>query len=237
MRYDLNMTKQGGLSSAVDIGQVLGRLEADLTDAGTNTGLSVDTSEAVAALRLAMLAMSEAEQRIERQQKRIRKLESLSSTDELTGLHNRRGFHQELKRALAQANRTGAGGILMMIDLDRFKAVNDTHGHAAGDAILKAVAKTLKASLRETDGVSRLGGDEFAVVLPATEADEADSRLAALRAALDVCTVSWNGKSLPVHASIGHAVFAAGDDLDSVLDRADRRMYDQKARNRVARAS
>ena len=237
MRYDLDITNKGGLGTAVDIGQVLGRLEADLAGAETNSGPSVDASETVAALRLAMLAMSEAEQRIERQQKRIRKLESLSSTDELTGLHNRRGFHQELKRALAQANRTGTGGVLIMLDLDQFKAVNDTYGHAAGDAILKTVGRTLKASLRETDGIARLGGDEFAVVLPATASDEAESRLSALRTALDGCTVSWNGASLPVLASIGHAVFEAGDDLDAVLDRADQRMYEQKARNRVARAS
>ena len=156
MRYDLDITNKGGLGTAVDIGQVLGRLEADLAGAETNSGPSVDASETVAALRLAMLAMSEAEQRIERQQ-RASASSSLSSTDELTGLHNRWGFHQELKRALAQANRTGTGGVLIMLDLDQFKAVNDTYGHAAGDAILKTVGRTLKRAFARRTALRGLG--------------------------------------------------------------------------------
>src|SRR3546814_1418393 len=81
----------------------------------------------------------------------------------MTGLLNRRGFGLELSRALARARRQNESGLLVMCDLDNFKAINDTYGHPAGDAILRAVGKALKRNTRESDYVARVGGDEFAV--------------------------------------------------------------------------
>src|SRR3546814_15652160 len=88
-----------------------------------------------------------------------------SSDLEMTGLLNRRGFGLELSRALARARRQNESGLLVMCDLDNFKAINDTYGHPAGDAILRAVGKALKRNTRESDYVARVGGDEFAVIM------------------------------------------------------------------------
>lgn len=100
-----------------------------------------------------------------RAENKIAELEASADTDPLLGILNRRGFERELARSLAFMERYGTGATLIYIDLDGFKAVNDRHGHAAGDLLLKAVAATLTAHVRASDVVARLGGDEFAVLM------------------------------------------------------------------------
>ena len=117
-----------------------------------------DRTELEKALNLALLAMTEAEKRIDRQQKRIKQLEKLSITDELTKLLNRRGFLAQLKRTLSSSKRSGVGGSLVMLDLDRFKNINDRYGHIAGDKLLQKVANSLKLRVRDSDAIGRLGG-------------------------------------------------------------------------------
>jgi GGDEF domain-containing protein len=95
-------------------------------------------------------------------------LHRLAGEDELTQLANRRGFSERLHHELALASRHGSPGALLMIDLDRFKAINDRHGHAAGDALLCRISEVLQGRLRDTDAVGRLGGDEFVAYLPQT---------------------------------------------------------------------
>mgnify|MGYP006433990865 CR=1 FL=1 len=185
------------------------------------------------ALRLALIAMTEADRRIRRQQRRIAHLESLSSTDELTGLTNRRGFRTELQRTLASAARHDTGGVIVMIDLDRFKEVNDTHGHSAGNALLIDGAHTLKGWVRESDVVSRLGGDEFAVLMAGADAAESERRLIDLEQLLNGKTIMWRDRALVVHASIGYTEFGAQDSEAELMDRADKRMYAVKAQNRI----
>src|SRR5215468_4451175 len=102
---------------------------------------------------------------------RIGELEARADIDPLLDILNRRGFERELARSLAHVKRYGTQAFLMFIDLDRFKAVNDRYGHAAGDALLKTVARELCARVRASDVVGRLGGDEFGVVI--WRADEA----------------------------------------------------------------
>lgn len=182
-------------------------------------------SETEVALRLALIAMTEAEKRIERQEQRIRDLESLSITDELTHLLNRRGFSMHLRRALALAARESLGGSVIMIDLDRFKRVNDTYGHAAGDALLTAVAESLKHRVRETDAIGRLGGDEFAVLMPGISHEIAALRIAALDRELNGRSLHWEGTQIPIGASLGLAHYTEGDDEVTVLKRADEAMY------------
>ena len=185
-------------------------------------------SESEVALRLALIAMTEAEKRIERQEHRIRELENLSITDELTHLLNRRGFSMQLRRSLAFAARGNTSGSVIMIDLDRFKLVNDTYGHAAGDALLQTVAESLKHRVRETDAIGRLGGDEFAVLMPGISREIAAKRMEALDKELNGRTLHWEDNQIPIGASLGLAHYTQGDDESAVLKRADDAMYRAK---------
>ncbi|MDP9399735.1 MAG: GGDEF domain-containing protein [Actinomycetota bacterium] len=143
----------------------------------------------------------------------------LSRTDPLTGCLNRRGFEERLAPEVGAADRTPAPLGLLLVDLDDFKAVNDTRGHAAGDELLAWVAATLGAGLRPLDAVGRLGGDEFAVLVPRTSRPELDELAERLRAAL-------GGR---VGASVGVAAAphdgAMGEEL---LRRGDARLYARK---------
>ncbi len=115
----------------------------------------------------ARLALSEADRVIREQEEHIRRLEGMALTDELTGLFNRRGFMIALNRELALSRRDmGSSGILIMADLDDFKAINDQWGHATGDEYLRAAGQALLNSVRSSDVVARLGGDEFALLCP-----------------------------------------------------------------------
>jgi len=187
------------------------------------------------ALKLALIAMTEAQKRIQRQELRILELESLSQTDELTGLANRRGFDLHLRKALAQARRNGVGGILLMIDLDGFKAINDRHGHAAGDALLQTVGELLRTDVRETDTVARLGGDEFAVLLPDLDPATGEARARRLAARLNHRNVPWQGAILPLAASVGMLPYDGLAAIEDLMHQADRRMYAEKSKRKAAR--
>jgi diguanylate cyclase (GGDEF)-like protein len=169
-----------------------------------------------------------ADRRIAEQCARIRHLEDLSITDELTGLLNRRGFRLELERALARARRRGETGVLLLCDLDRFKPVNDTFGHPAGDAVLRAVADLLRSQTRHSDYVARLGGDEFAVIMTDTTPRRAAARAARLRLRLNQMGIDWEGASIPVSASFGVAAYGPDGEYDGLMTSADRELYRDK---------
>lgn len=210
------------------------------TDAVDDTTFELPSTreETEQALRLALVAMTEAQKRIERQEQRIRDLESLSQTDELTGLANRRGFDHALGRALAHAKRARLGGVLLMIDLDHFKDVNDTYGHAAGDALLQAVGTALLDEVRETDTVARIGGDEFVVLMPDLDPKAASLRAHALSQRLNRESIAWRGGTLRIQASVGSVAFEHDlDNADEVMDLADREMYRVKADRKTGRAA
>jgi diguanylate cyclase (GGDEF)-like protein/PAS domain S-box-containing protein len=157
-----------------------------------------------------------------------RRLRHLADHDDLTGLINRRRFQEELERHLAQGRRYGMSGALLLLDLDGFKEVNDTHGHSAGDRVLQAVADALRDRLRESDIVARLGGDEFAVLLPREDPEAAGQVSRALEEAIPAEVRTPNGTALRV--SVGSAPFQ--DDVqsvDDVLSAADAAMYAAKA--------
>ncbi len=155
-------------------------------------------------------------------------LAARADVDPLTDILNRRGFERELKRSLAHAKRYGTSAALIYLDLDGFKPINDRHGHAAGDAVLKAVAMVLARHVRASDVVARLGGDEFAVLLwHLTEAD-AQRKASLLEAAIDRTTATHAGVALAVQASAGTALLLPLDQPADVLERADRAMYERK---------
>jgi diguanylate cyclase (GGDEF)-like protein len=152
----------------------------------------------------------------------IRTQEKLAATDPLTGVANRRPFLDRLKAAIARAE-AGGQSVVCLVDLDGFKAVNDRAGHAAGDALLKAVAAALGAAVRDTDTLARLGGDEFAVLASVSPTFSAETLAERLREA-----VRGVGVAVGVTASVGVAAVRGGDHQDDVLYRADSAMYAAK---------
>ncbi len=160
---------------------------------------------------------------------RMAELEACADIDLLTGIRNRRGFGRELERSLAYAKRYGVKAALVYLDLDGLKPINDRFGHAAGDAVLRAVAQVLKQDTRASDVVARLGGDEFAVLL--WNVAEADARAKALRLeeAVADTAVPVGPDEISVGASAGLAMLGALDSADFVLDAADKAMYARKA--------
>ena len=187
-------------------------------------------------LRKALSAAEEARRIIADQSARIEQLESLSLTDELTGLANRRGFEQALRRTLALASRHDGSGILAYIDLDDFKSINDRLGHGAGDAVLKQVGALLAANVRESDIVARLGGDEFVAVLVQASGANGAGRATALQRILNRSFARHNGITIPIRASMGATVYGAKDDPETLMQRADQDMYaDKRGRLGAAR--
>jgi diguanylate cyclase (GGDEF)-like protein/PAS domain S-box-containing protein len=162
------------------------------------------------------------------------RLRHLAEHDSLTGLHNRRLLERQLAMQVARCRRYGEQAALLVLDLDGFKAVNDTYGHRVGDELLQAVARELQHRLRGTDLVARHGGDEFAVLLPGTSAEAARKVSTVLADAVAGCSVEADGGRVSVTASVGIAAIdqdAPGG--DAVLMEADRAMYAAKDRPRV----
>jgi diguanylate cyclase (GGDEF)-like protein len=163
-------------------------------------------------------------------------LAALADSDPLTGLANRRRFSQELNRHVAECRRYGVRGGVLLLDLDHFKAVNDTLGHAAGDELLTVVAEILRHRLRGTDVVARLGGDEFAVLLPHADrkavemvsqsvVDEIRTRLCGLGDTRAQVTVSVGGTLVSSAHSSGAEVLAAADVAMYAAKAAGRNQY------------
>ena len=165
-------------------------------------------------------------------------LQHLATTDALTGLTNRRAFMEQLEAELARVAQGGAPGMLIMLDLDHFKRVNDTYGHAAGDKVLVHLAQILRGNaLRQNDLAGRLGGEEFAVLLPRTQADEAAAVADRLRLALEHSRIdSGEGHVITITLSAGLAPLK-GTSEDS-LAQADAALYRAKnsGRNRIVQA-
>lgn len=166
-----------------------------------------------------------------------RELSRYALSDPLTGIPNRRALMSELARALANAERTGTAIHVAFVDLDAFKAINDQHGHDAGDRLLIAIARALRNGVREGDFVARYGGDEFVVFGPATsDATDADraamgarlQRLATGRFSIGSLTINYTG------ASVGVVTSCAGErDVGALLARADAAMYEVKKARRI----
>ena len=170
-----------------------------------------------------------AEQSLAIQRARIRYLEGLSITDELTSLLNRRGFQIELSRAFARAQRTQETGLLLLCDLDHFKAINDTYGHMAGDAVLCAVSDLLQTKTRSSDYVARLGGDEFAVLMTHSPRAQAEARVETLAELINNLVIEWDGHEIPVSASFGYEGYHHSSQPDTLLFLADRALYRRKS--------
>jgi len=160
-------------------------------------------------------------------------LEDLAYTDELTRVANRRFVRRQLDALLSTARRHERQVALVLVDLDRFKAVNDHLGHAVGDQVLQAVAERLRERLRTEDVLGRWGGEEFAAILPETDAEGADAVAEALRAQIAAEPVAVEGGEVAVTASIGWALWE-GEPAEQLFARADEALYAAKAAGRDA---
>jgi diguanylate cyclase (GGDEF)-like protein len=163
--------------------------------------------------------------------RRYSDLEDLAYRDELTELPNRRGASRQLEVLISRARRHGHQLALLLIDADRFKDVNDQHGHAVGDVVLRELAQRLRERVRCEDVVGRWGGEEFVVALPETTADGAVAVAESLREAIAGTAIAAGDLTLGVTVSIGVAAWT-GQELDLLVDGADNALYAAKAAGR-----
>lgn len=172
-------------------------------------------------------------QRLSQELKQVR---VLSMTDELTELPNRRAFTHRLEEELQRARRYKSGFCLALLDLDNFKRINDTYGHAAGDEMLRNYAKNILSVLRRSDMVARYGGEEFAIIFPNASVEETEQALGKVRSRATKTVIEFN------HDIIRAPTFSAGlvmcdssEDAETLLKRADEMLYSakEKGRNRV----
>lgn len=165
---------------------------------------------------------------IEVLRQRAEAAEALADYDVLTPVFNRRGFITAMRRIMAYSIRHEVPAVLLYLDLDGFKTINDTMGHAAGDAALVRVAQMLQDNVRATDAVGRLGGDEFAVVLLKAGLKEGKDKAAVLKQSLDAAPFEWEGASAPLGASFGVRALADHSDPEVWLAEADAAMWVRK---------
>jgi diguanylate cyclase (GGDEF)-like protein len=163
---------------------------------------------------------------------RITELERSANVDPLLDILNRRGFERELKRSLAYVKRYGTQAALVYVDLDGFKGINDRHGHAAGDALLLAVARELTARVRASDVVARLGGDEFGVLMWNVSGPQAGVRARELENRVERLSLAQGPGRLGVGASAGVLALDADLDPSSLIAAADQAMYARKRERR-----
>ena len=169
-----------------------------------------------------------------RLQDALRKAESLADTDSLAGTYNRRAFMRELSRVMSFSQRYDIPSSLIFFDLNGFKAINDTYGHSAGDAIIKGVAETLTKNVRESDLVGRIGGDEFAVLLAKATPEEAAQKALGLSNAVNNSRIVHEGVSLGVSATYGLHNISPNDSAQNAMDSADSIMYANKLNPKIA---
>jgi diguanylate cyclase (GGDEF)-like protein len=219
---------RGGVSVSFDVHELEGKLRANLT---TIIGLAILTIALLVGSLLVLFRQMMARLQVARDQ-----LVTLATTDALTGLLNRRSILLRIEEEMERHRRSGEPLGCILLDVDLFKLVNDRLGHAAGDEVLRQVARHLKDTVRPYDSVGRFGGEEFLVILPGTDRETLRSAAERLRAGLPerVRTGSADAPQ-PVTASFGITTYRPGEGIDTFVARSDHGMYKAKTlgRNRV----
>lgn len=170
--------------------------------------------------------------------KLFEEVQRLLLTDSLTGIYNRRYFDLRMEKLIPQAKQKGAPLTIMMLDIDHFKQVNDTHGHQFGDDVLKRMAQLINSEIRKTDALVRMGGEEFAVLLPETKLQEGILIANRLRQLIEEAPFVYDEKRSFVTISIGIGLYA-GEPLEQFIEKVDQALYEAKkaGRNQVAVSS
>jgi len=160
---------------------------------------------------------------------RAAELHRLATVDGLTGLYNRRYAEQRLAAETARSRRYGHPLLVLALDLNDFKEINDTYGHAAGDLVLRQFAEKLNAAVRISDIAARMGGDEFLAILPECPAEQIEAILKRLRP----LAIEYEGHKIPVTFSSGYVGYETGESIEQFLDRADRTLYVDKRSSKL----
>jgi len=200
----------------VDTTEFLGVPEAELTPA------------VKAAVQTLITEIDDLRGEVGRLKARLAETEDLADRDALTPLLNRRALIRELGRIRTFALRYGSPASLVYFDLDDLKGVNDRFGHAAGDAVLKAVAERLSAHVRESDLVGRMGGDEFAVILVQADQATAEAKAASLVRAIEAEPLHVGDWTTPIHVSFGVREIVQDLEPEAIVAEADAAMYAKK---------
>lgn len=229
---------KGGLASLIESirkvrqGELVGLVEAKYDD--ELQLIADELSDMKFKLNETMVSRDGLQREVDKQTRQLKEqhdtLRRLANTDSLTGLLNRRAFDIQVKSAMARARRTGTHAALLFIDLNDFKAINDTYGHEAGDMLLTTVSERLTESVRETDLVARLGGDEFIVWLDLLDEDiNVDIAVARIVQNIDK-PITLRGDTLRVKLSIGVALYPNhSENFDGLMKLADESMYKAKS--------
>jgi diguanylate cyclase (GGDEF)-like protein len=176
--------------------------------------------------------LDQAEDKLREQVRLVESHAAEARTDALTLVGNRRAFETDIAQCLADFQRTGQGFALAMIDLDKFKRLNDTYGHQAGDEVLRGTGRVLRRVLRESDSISRYGGEEFAVIFQRATIEEVQRALTRLRNAIAKTVFEFPGGTLQVTISIGAAQVTGDDSTVTIIERADAALYASKEAGR-----
>lgn len=165
------------------------------------------------------------EELLNQRNERIAYLDRLAMTDSLTGILNRRGFQAEFQRVIASARRFQETGVLAYVDLDEFKEINDTFGHACGDEVLCHVSRVLERTTRGMDYVARLGGDEFAILLVRTGWEDGQKTAEKIANELNSINLRWRDHLLSLKASVGVQGYDHASSVHDLMENADKSMY------------
>ncbi len=168
----------------------------------------------------------------EKLRQRLQEKHEQAVRDPLTGLHNRLAYDERAMQEFARWKRYGQSMVLMMIDVDHFKSVNDAYGHKAGDKALVLIADQLRNHLRESDFLARFGGEEFVVLMPETNLDSAAVAAEKLRVAVEQCQFHYQNAQVSITVSAGLAQLRKNDTLESLFQRADDALYRAKETGR-----
>ncbi|MGA2301990.1 MAG: diguanylate cyclase [Candidatus Acidiferrum sp.] len=177
------------------------------------------------------LRMRKIQRALAEQQIQAEVFRRLAMFDPLTGLYNRRFAEQRLRSEIARSERRGLSLIVVLVDLNDFKQINDEHGHLAGDHVLKEFAKYLSRSTRGSDLAARWGGDEFILLLLDCEVNQ----LSLILSRLDGLQIEFQGKVLLITFSVGWKAYEPGDQFDELIEEADRHLYEHKAAAKTPR--
>lgn len=161
------------------------------------------------------------------------KLSKLAVTDPLTGINNRRNFFNLAKKEFSRFKRYSSKISLLMLDIDNFKAINDTYGHLAGDIVLKELVKKIKEILRESDIPCRFGGEEFAILLIESGKNESFNVAERIRHDIAMSNIKWQNQIVKFTVSIGLTLIKKSDEnLDDIIHRADKALYRAKGKGK-----
>ena len=227
---DRQKSKEQALGYALELAKERqGKLEAQeatlLVERRANETLEAQVDERTKSLEKAMSELEQAHL----------KLQHISNTDELSGIYNRRFLNQKLETEFKRAQRTGSSISVLLVDIDHFKAVNDTHGHLVGDECIKSIANSIKCSItRPEDTLARFGGEEFIVILYGTPVEGSIHVAERILESIETSTVEIDDLKIDLTVSVGLAVIhpSQSDNCDDLIAKADTALYDAKSDGR-----